>query len=218
VNYLTRKTTRIASVLMLLALTFTLQVAAAGKIAAAEAAAETTFGEHHYFGFEQSLKPWLSAAAGSVAASSLERVIGENGCYDLSGNAFANLKGTPATHKVDAAEAEDIPLPVGTWVVTSFQAEALNNVSVSFNTRNTAQCEGCIPMVYIGTTPPSLTTQFVQMDGLIKDYWQTYNHSETVYVGQKEALYVAIGWNGTSASIGLDCIVVDIFPFDRIPR
>jgi hypothetical protein len=206
---------------MLTVLTLMLAIAPQAAMAATPAA-ESTFGERHYFGFEESLKPWLSAAAGGSAASSLERVIGQNGCHDLSGNAIANLKGTPATHKVDGAEgaegAEDIPLPVGTWVVTSFQAEALNNVRVAWNTKNTAQCDECVPMVYIGTTPPRLTTQFEPIDGLIKDYWQSYDYTKTVYVMQKEAIYVAIGWNGTNASIGLDCVTVDIFPFDGASR
>jgi len=213
VNYQIR--TRIASVVMLLVLTLVLAIAPQAAMAA-KPAAEATFGESHYFGFEESLKPWLSAAAGGSAASSLERVTGQNGCHDLRGDAFANLKGTPPAHKADGAE--DIPLPVGTWVVTTFQAEALNNVRVAWNTRNTAQCDECVPMVYFGTTPPRLTTEFDQIDGVIKDYWQSYNYSNTVYVEQKEAIYVAVGWNGTNASIGLDCVTVEIFPFDGPTR
>jgi hypothetical protein len=128
----------------------------------------------------------------------------------------AELKGYPkgtGTTDVKSVADADVPLPVGTWAVAAFQANLLNHVTVSFGAVNSKDCEGCTPMVYIGATPPRSITQFSPMNSTLKKEWQVLSHSEVV-MASKDAVYVAIGWNGTEASIGLDCIRVNIVPWD----
>jgi hypothetical protein len=205
---------RIAALALLLAVTAVVSpqtgAAATQAVSAQAAAAIPELDGDYYTGFEDGLKPWVGAAT-RPGAVSLARVTGENGCYDLIGNAYANLKGSSATEEAaSVGSAGAIPLPVGTWIGTGYPAAGLNTVRVAWNSRNTGDCEGCIPMVYVGTTTPRFTTQFTQMEAPLSTKWQSYEFNKVIGVAEGEAVYVAIGWSGTEASIGLDCINVQI--------
>lgn len=193
---------------MLLTLAASLLALALSSPAALTPAAAKT--HNYYFDFEQTLEPW--AAGGDLGSKGyLKSVAGENGCPDMRGDHYAQVEGAVV------GKEKDIPLPVGTWTVASFPAaRAFNTVSVEWNARSTRSCEGCVPLVYVGTSAPTHSSQFSQAEGeaYLKEAWQSFRHDTMVSVGDEYTVFVAIGWNGTDAGIGLDCVNVTIIPLD----
>lgn len=179
-----------------------------------------------YFGFEhleKSSTSWKAASnTPSATTSSLNVVSGENGCPDMLGNNYAALKSSPVSDKsVDSVVAPSVvapsvPYPIGTWALTALPAGGRNIVSIDLNAKSASGCEGCLPMVYIGPTPPTSISQFTNLeDGrYLKAYWQSYHHNQIVFQGILGTVYVALGWPGIDASIGLDCINIDITPIE----
>lgn len=186
-----------------LALLPALALVSAAKPAAA-------FGERYYFSFEENLKPWSAAAEAGSKEVSLEQVRGDAGCGYIQGINHARINGYAA--KPDVSGPQGIPQPVGTWIVASFPASHLNQITVSFNAVDAANCKECVPMVYIGAEPPRSITQFASLRASLGKGWQGYSYDSVLMV--KDAAYVAIGWNGTQASMGLDCVSVNIASWD----
>ncbi len=173
-------------------------------------------GDNYYFGFEngdKALSAWQPASNTSSATSSLGIVTGENGCPDMNGFHYAALKSSTLSNSL---VPKFVPYPIGTWALTAVPAGGRNIVSIDFNAKSTAACEGCSPMVYVGPNPPTSITQFAIADGAtyLKAYWQTFHHHQIVFEGVVGTVYVALGWPGTNASIGLDCISVEVTPIE----
>jgi hypothetical protein len=93
-------------------------------------------------------------------------------------------------------------------------------VRVELDAMNTGGCEGCIPLVYVGTGKPVKGSQFVEVaDGNTKltGEWTHFKHETRVKADQM--IYVATGWraapgmeSGKTGSVGLDDITVMIYP------
>jgi len=67
-------------------------------------------------------------------------------------------------------------------------------------------------MVYVGPKPASRIIQFTRGTGYLKDYWQTFSTHQVINLKYAKSLFVGFGWAGSNASIGIDCIAVDITP------
>lgn len=191
----------------LLALMTVFSMAGAAKPAAAAA----NPGNNYYFNFEQGVAPWTATTSGAGSQEAiLERATGDNGCPDLHGNAYAVLKVTdvPPGGPVPATKAGN-PLPVGSWIVTGFPADSFSTVAVEFAAKDAGQCAGCHPMIYIGNKPPTTAAQFKIDSRKLSRQWQDFKTAVNAD-SSTGTVFVAIGWDGTDASMGLDCISVNI--------
>jgi hypothetical protein len=198
---------------------FALMAALAVLALAKSAQASGTF----WFGFEQDLKPWIPGLDNAAKDYSFERVVGENGCNDLHGNAHATLKYVP-TDESSAA-----------WIAATFDGSGSDSVDVTFHAKNAGECATCKPVLYVGASAPVKGTQFVDPaappppccvmspfaalgspDKGIVTGWKTYHYSTGVQGAN--TIYLALGLRGAptifaskqTASIGIDCIAVDI--------
>jgi len=183
-------------------------------------------GDHYYFGFEngdQALASWKAASDTPAATSLLNIISGENGCADMLGSHYALLKSTSTLSRLDDAVAPRadnppgpastvVPYPVGSWALTSVPAGGRTIVKISFNAKGGGDCAGCTPLVYVGTAPPNSIGQFTPADGAdyLKEYWQTFDHNDILFEGVLSTIYVALGLQGVNASMGLDCINIDV--------
>jgi hypothetical protein len=170
----------------------------------------------YHFGFESFEKPptsWKTTSNTPFSTTAFSIVSGENGCPDMLGNQFAVLKSSPVASK---SVADIVPYPIGTWALTALPAGGRNIVSIDYSAKSVSGCDGCLPMVYIGPTPPTSSSQFATLeDGrYLKTYWQSFHHNAIVFQGVIDTVYVALGWPGINASIGLDCINVTITPIE----
>jgi hypothetical protein len=211
--YLTKRYARAAA---LTAAAFALLAAPVAN--PAPAAAKGSF----YFDFEQSLKPWFAASEGH-SSQYLEQGRGDSVCNDIPVNHYAVL-GAGYLDNDDAAAnlaalGAAVPLPLGTWMSTGLAAGAGPHlVSVSLHARSEANCEGCDLKLYAGDRPPAHITDFEEVgEGrYLKAYWQQYTFKAVVdlplYEGGNQTVHVGIGWADTNASIGIDCVIVDVMP------
>jgi hypothetical protein len=168
-----------------------------------------------YFDFEESVKPWVADGHGNEGHETLDRGRGDAVCNDVPVNHYAILRaGKVSTTNVGAPE---VPLPIGTWTEVSFDsAPGPHLVEISFYARSEDGCEGCIPLVYARGAAP---VNIIQFEGLgdgsyLKSYWQEYAYKTIVDIPDQgsTALHVAIGWAGTDAAIGLDCVSIQFRP------
>ena len=172
----------------------------------------------YWFGFEQDLKPWVPGLDNATKDYSFERVVGENGCYDMLGNAYASLKYVPAG---DTSAA---------WIAANFDGTGSDSVDVTFRAKNAGECRDCKPVLYVGAEAPLKAAQFVDagtppatsafsaliIPGRITPTWQTYHYATGI--AGANTIYVALGVRGLSdamrvkqtASVGLDCVFVNI--------
>lgn len=193
---------KVATLLASLALAAlpTLQVAAKGS---------------YYYTFNESLKPWSSAAEGS--SHSLQLMLDEGPKGGKPTNSFANLSTNGVSLDLNESKM-DVPLPVGAWATAKFPVGSNDSVHLRLDARSTSNCEGCELKVYIGRTEPAHITQFSSVEGSnLKGYWQTFNCKVNVIPGEspdsgRQFVYVAIGLSSYDATIGLDNIEVAIFP------
>ena len=203
-RYANRKRT-LASLLTLLLALLTFSFASAPLPAAAKGS--------YRFDFEEGVKPWSAAGQPASRNYSLDIAHGSN----VIEGWYANLSAQPGTGKT--AQREGIPLPVGTWMVAAFPAQGFNEVALSFSAISTKECVGCYLKVYAGPEAPRSITQFRGVDDgrPLDANWQGYYPEAFGYANPDGVLYVAIGWGGTDASIGLDCLQVTIYPFAPPP-
>lgn len=86
-------------------------------------------------------------------------------------------------------------------------------VLVDFDAKDKGNCGGCKVLVYIGGTAPTSTSQFTSIANAPSS-WTPYNHSGAV-IGSSD-VYVALGLKETlgnlPASVGFDCVKIDITP------
>lgn len=169
-------------------------------------AKQASASDEYFFGFSQTVKPWLASTdlPGAAPYETFRVQTGDNGCPDLLGNSFANLKASTAPL------ARVQPYPVGTWVYAAFPVSGLNQVDVQYSAKNTAGCLGCHPMTYIGAKPPVSSLQFKVSNDLqgLRSTWRTFGSSAVV--NALDQVYVGYGWPGTDAAVGFDCVRVSI--------
>jgi hypothetical protein len=190
--------------------------------AAATPAAKPAGGDlgHYHFGFEESTKPWTSVADGALSYS-LTIASGDNGCADpfggLINNHYAHLSSdlpivdarppVPTTWMVAPLSAG-----IGEYEVTvEWSARLDNKAPVTSGQGVTAKsCPTCYPVVYVGADAPQAGSQLKIADekSPLTKSWHNYTYRLPVVTGGKGLVYVALGWNGTGMSIGIDCVDV----------
>ena len=138
----------------------------------------------------------------------------DDGCLD-AGYYFANLLSTkPITAKPAVA---GIPQPVGTWMLVKLPPvpagtdQDLIKIQVDWaaSSRNKS-CDGCVVAAYAGLAAPLRAGQFQQAGVLAPQGWKNYHAGFEFAQGPKDNLYVAIGWMGIDASVGIDCIHITV--------
>jgi hypothetical protein len=172
--------------------------------------------ETYYYNFEASLKPWASGTD-TLEPTALTQGKGEDGCTD-SGHNYALLQsfkagGSRPGQVLDPA----IPQPIGTWMqarLTAPKAQLKGPVAVHFDfaaLNQSKTCDGCILAVYAGNQPATSAGQFRQAGILSKEGWKIFHASVTLANDNRaDATYVAVGWFGYDASIGLDCVNITL--------
>ncbi len=205
--------TRLARVATVTALAVALLTAPLANTA--PAAAKGSF----YFDFEEEVKPWTAKGLKPEGYQNLIRRKGSSLCGEPL-NHYAVLDAGIATQKIDnLREKNAVPLPLGTWMESSFTAAPTPHiVEVSFIARSESNCEGCYVKAYAGATAPQAVVEFTDVDvsRYLKKYWQEYKYETTVdfpiYEGSEPILYLALGWENTDAAIAFDCVTVSFMP------
>jgi hypothetical protein len=191
--------------------------AAAGLPAArTEAPALAPAPQSYYYNFEETTKPWGSGTD-TFEPTALVQGKDDDGCTD-SGHHYALLQSFKAGGSRPGQALDlTIPQPIGTWMQARLpapkaQAEAPVAVQVDFAALNQSQsCEGCILAVYAGNESAVSAGQFRQAGILPAQGWQIYHAGITFTSSTRaDATYVAIGWFGYDASIGLDCVNITL--------
>jgi len=180
-------------------------VAAAGLPAART---ESLAGPSFYYNFEATLGPWKSVTD-TREGTSLVRAKGDDGCLD-AGNYFANLQSASINDTRPAKGG--IPQPVGTWMLLNLptvSGPAAVHVEWAASSRYKS-CAGCVVAAYAGASAPAYGGQFRQAGVLPAVGWKNYKADFKLTDSTKSSLYVAIGWQGIDASIGIDCVNVTI--------
>jgi hypothetical protein len=69
-------------------------------------------------------------------------------------------------------------------------------------------------VAYVGSAPPQEGAQLKIADAKnpLDKSWRSYEYTQVVETGKKGLVFVALGWNGTGMSIGMDCVDVSIYP------
>jgi hypothetical protein len=177
---------------------------------------------HYHFGFEGSTKPWASLADGAPGYS-LTVVSGDNGCPDMFGglvnNHYVRLSSGPTT-------LDNHPPIPATWMVAGLRAgfgeyfvrvqwSARLDTGKSPTTDDAAlSCQTCYPMAFVGAGSPQEGSQLRIADSKnpLDKSWRSYQYTGVVESSGKGFVFVALGWNGTNMSIGMDCVDVTITP------
>jgi hypothetical protein len=175
---------------------------------AAPAAAKGSF----YFDFENDSDPWIAQGSDIFTKYALNTYSGENGCADLYGISHARLQSSKVVETTSLAA----PRPGATWMVASFPAaQGPHAVSVRWSARDIGKCENCFPIIYVGDVAPTHAAQFEQVShSALKQNWNSYNYDGFAWVVETYAAYVAIGWSGSDATIGFDCVTIEIYPVE----
>jgi hypothetical protein len=86
-----------------------------------------------------------------------------------------------------------------------------DSVTLTFKAINESGCVGCKVIAYIGSTTPTLTSQFTSIGGPLTNSWQSYSYTKGI---NASTIFVAYGWYGgtagTTASAAFDCTTGDI--------
>jgi hypothetical protein len=177
---------------------------------------------HYYFGFEENAKPWVPVAE-AVPDYSLTTVYGDNGCADPFGGLinfhYARLSSVPVTNgtrpTIPATWMEaGLRAGLGEFFVrVQWSARLDNKAPVTNGTQAAPNCQTCYPVAFIGTTAPQEGGQFKIADNNpLANSWRSYEYTKMVVPDEKGLVFVALGWNGTGMSIGMDCVDVTITP------
>lgn len=181
--------------------------AAAAGLQAAQAKSPTA-APVYYYSFEDSLGSW-KPATDSREATALVRAEGDEGCTD-AGNHYANL--TSSRINDSNPGPDQIPQPLGTWMLVALPAvgDPIGvNVQFAASSRNKT-CTNCFVAAYAGTSRPTYSSDLKQAGALPEQGWKNYSAEFKLPVGAKDGLYVAIGWQGIDASVGIDCISITV--------
>lgn len=210
------------ALLILVLISPAMQVAAKPGSGAAVKPAGSEYG-HYHFGFEGPMKPWASVADGA-SGYSLTGVSGDNGCADMFGgiinNHYARLSSSQAS--VDAHPpvpatwmVADLPADLGEYFVRVEWSARLDNAKQpAIDSQDGLSCQTCYPTAFIGVGAPQKGAQLVIADtkNPLDKSWRSYRYTSVVETGGKGVVFVALGWNGTGMSIGMDCVDVTITP------
>jgi hypothetical protein len=147
-------------------------------------------------------------------AQTLDTASGDNGCGTSAAGAYGALRSydIDVTRKPPVAGANK-PLPVATWAGARFliSSDGPVDVKVTWSARNVRDCENCTTAAYIGGSPARAGGDF-DLVGELGGGWQQFGHKARVDLVDSNGLFVAIGWMGGNATIGLDCITVEARP------
>jgi hypothetical protein len=163
------------------------------------------------FDFTETLKPWAAGASDKDCLTKETLLLQEEiGMGPVPGNRYAAL-----TRDCGGA----------VWMVARFALPG-RAFDVSFDARNLAGCQGCIPLVYVGRSAPSNISQFGTDFELLGDGWQA--HKITAYLGGPdkpgpESVYVAIGFTNldlerpdVKQSAGFDNVRITVGAEDNV--
>ena len=149
-------------------------------------------------------------------AQTLDTATGDNGCGTGLAGAYGALRSydLDVTRKPPVTGAEK-PLPVATWAGARFlfpvAGDGPVDVKVTWSARNVKDCENCTVAAYIDSSPARAGGDF-DFVGELGRGWQQFGHKARVDLVDGNGLFVALGWMGGNATIGLDCITVEARP------
>jgi hypothetical protein len=103
-------------------------------------------GNGSFSDFEKELAPWKASAANAtyVTEETLKLKVEDHPYLDIKSNGFAALT------RLDGNMV---------WMQTAIPTTG-SKVRIEFQARNRQNCEGCIPLVYVGRTAPTYPGQF----------------------------------------------------------
>lgn len=138
--------------------------------------------QDHYFGFEESLKPWVAAANDGVVDKATLTLQTEK----LQGgdiNRYALL-----SHNAGNV----------VWMKTTFTTSA-HKIRVEFLAKDATTCGACVAMVYVGRRAPQYPGEFTaSYNGLSKDWgYEGFDFTlDNDAFGLSTNMVVAIGFTG----------------------
>jgi len=158
----------------------------------------------YFYDFSSGLSPWTGGKDPNVIAYSVGTSRFDNGTCQSPIDSFALL--------TLSGRSDDVS---GIWMQASFPGgiAEVSHVKVSWEAKDKGNCSLCKVLIYIGGTTPTNTSQFTSM-GAAPSNWTGYSYSADLV--RADPIYVALGFTDTGttlpASLGIDCVKVDITP------
>jgi hypothetical protein len=198
-------------------------VAAAGGAVAQAAPPPTRTPQVFVTTFDNPNEKLAWTADGDATTSQhLEIANGDDACNTMRmSGAYAVLSSyDPTTHREAGGQTRnEVPDPVATWAQANFPASGSSetadryvvDVVVTWSARNVRRCEDCTVGIFVGDQAPAHGGDF-DMVGALGRGWQQYRYQTRLELTNGARLFVATGWMGGEATIGLDCITVKVVP------
>jgi hypothetical protein len=92
-------------------------------------------------------------------------------------------------------------------MMTAIPVVGPSAIKMDFAALSTGNCQGCHPMVFIGSKEPQ-AADFAYESAVLSTKWQQYTYEKPVYTSGNA--FVAVGFTNVNASVGFDCININI--------